>query len=287
MEGGWKTTLVNIDTNQKSDPILSTTKFLDGVITDLQVVDGDIIGLVRKRLPGKTGADLGDIGLYKIDGQTMEASSLFEFGGATIELPQKLIPLDSNTFAIIGFVENSKVPILKRRYELIVTEVIPESPASLAGIRENDVVASIDGEKILDGSRFIEIVQANPGQAIEIVVLRSKSPMSLKVVPREMIIGEEKQVFIGVRFDEKLVEATASEPESTSQALRGQWFKPESTFSSFAAVFQKNGDFVSDVMTISPTGAMLVDAIQVSSDQFVAVGHGGKLDRVIAQYTLH
>ena len=56
----------------------------------------------------------------------------------------------------------------------IITSVQPDSPADKAGIREDDIVLSVDGEPI-DGQVGLvaAIRDAEPGQTVEIVILRA------------------------------------------------------------------------------------------------------------------
>jgi S1-C subfamily serine protease len=56
----------------------------------------------------------------------------------------------------------------------IITSVQPDSPAAKAGIREDDIVLSVDGEPI-DGQVGLvaAIRDAAPGQTVEILILRA------------------------------------------------------------------------------------------------------------------
>lgn len=62
----------------------------------------------------------------------------------------------------------------------IITSVQPDSPAASAGIKENDVVLSVDGEPI-DGQVGLvaAIRDAEPGQTVEIVILRDGKQLTV------------------------------------------------------------------------------------------------------------
>ena len=63
----------------------------------------------------------------------------------------------------------------------IISSVQPNSPASLAGIRENDIVLSVDGEPIDGQAGLVAAIRdASPGQTVEIEILRDGKRLSVK-----------------------------------------------------------------------------------------------------------
>lgn len=63
----------------------------------------------------------------------------------------------------------------------IITSVQPNSPASLAGIRENDIVLSVDGEPIDGQAGLVAAIRdASPGQTVEIELFRDGKRVSVK-----------------------------------------------------------------------------------------------------------
>jgi len=62
----------------------------------------------------------------------------------------------------------------------LITYVSPDSPAQKAGIRVEDIVIQINGQKVDDSSRLRLIVSSmKPGTAIPVVVLRDNKPVTL------------------------------------------------------------------------------------------------------------
>lgn len=55
--------------------------------------------------------------------------------------------------------------------------VIPEGPAYKAGIKNNDVIYSIDGKKIKTWDEIVNIISQKPGQMVSITVLREGKPL--------------------------------------------------------------------------------------------------------------
>ena len=63
----------------------------------------------------------------------------------------------------------------------IITSVQPDSPASLAGIQEDDIVLSVDGEPIDGQAGLVAAIRdAAPGQTVEIEILRGVERLTVK-----------------------------------------------------------------------------------------------------------
>lgn len=89
---------------------------------------------------------------------------------------------------------------LKERYDLPVdygalvikdhvpgsVAVVKHSPADRAGIRENDIVLEINGEKLTEKKELADLIQtANVGEEIEMTVIRKDKTMKVKTVLEE------------------------------------------------------------------------------------------------------
>ncbi len=60
-----------------------------------------------------------------------------------------------------------------------------DSPAYAAGIRENDLILSADGEEVSSNEQLKEIVSESGGEDIELSVIRGKSPISVTITPEQ------------------------------------------------------------------------------------------------------
>ena len=60
-----------------------------------------------------------------------------------------------------------------------------DSPAYAAGIRENDLILSADGEEVSSNEELKEIVSRSGGEDIELSVIRGKSPISVTITPEQ------------------------------------------------------------------------------------------------------
>jgi regulator of sigma E protease len=65
-----------------------------------------------------------------------------------------------------------------------ITQILPDSPAEAAGLREGDEIRTFDGLPIADSSDFVDQIEKRPGQTVVIEIVRDGRPMSLTVTPR-------------------------------------------------------------------------------------------------------
>ena len=61
----------------------------------------------------------------------------------------------------------------------------PATPAAEAGIRPGDVLVSVDGQPVSTFAQATAIVQAAPGETLELVVLRDGAEQTLSITPIE------------------------------------------------------------------------------------------------------
>lgn len=85
----------------------------------------------------------------------------------------------------------------------IITEVVAESPAELAGFQKDDYILSINGEKIKNFSEVINIVAVNNLKPLTFEVLRNNETIKLEVQPKiittkDMFGNEVKTSGIGI-----------------------------------------------------------------------------------------
>jgi S1-C subfamily serine protease len=72
-----------------------------------------------------------------------------------------------------------------------VLDVSPGGPAAAAGVRQGDVIVSIDGEGLAGRERAAReatrlLRSASPGRPVKLKVLRAGKPLELAVLPREL-----------------------------------------------------------------------------------------------------
>ncbi|MFN3477595.1 MAG: S1C family serine protease, partial [Candidatus Methylomirabilales bacterium] len=70
---------------------------------------------------------------------------------------------------------------------ILVNRVMPKSPAEAAGLREGDVITSVDGKKITDSRELQRMVaELEVGRVIELGLLREGKPLSVKLKVGEL-----------------------------------------------------------------------------------------------------
>jgi S1-C subfamily serine protease len=66
---------------------------------------------------------------------------------------------------------------------LVITDLIPDSPATRAGIQVNDLIISFNGKKLLDSQVFSrEIYRIRPTTIIPVVVRREGKEKTFKII---------------------------------------------------------------------------------------------------------
>jgi len=87
------------------------------------------------------------------------------------------------------------------RVEPIIGQVLPDSPAELAGLLPGDRVLSVDGQDVTDFSELVERVQAQPGEPLLFLVDRAGTRLELSIRPQSVPQGERYVGRIGAGHD--------------------------------------------------------------------------------------
>ena len=81
----------------------------------------------------------------------------------------------------------------------IIDEVMPDGAAAESGLEAEDRIFTIDGQKIVNVSHWVDTIRANPEKTLSLVVLRDEQKVTLQLRPAKR---EEQGVsfgFIGVK----------------------------------------------------------------------------------------
>ena len=68
-------------------------------------------------------------------------------------------------------------------YQAMVGFVIPHQPAEAAGMKSGDRVVAMDGEPVRGFNHFKELIEARPGQTVDLDVVRAGQPLRLRITP--------------------------------------------------------------------------------------------------------
>ena len=64
-----------------------------------------------------------------------------------------------------------------------IGKVLPDGPASRAGLQQGDLIQSVDGAPLADGLAFVDLVRASPGKSLSLHGMRGQQPFDLQVTP--------------------------------------------------------------------------------------------------------
>ena len=74
------------------------------------------------------------------------------------------------------------LPQLPRTGGVLVTHVLPDSPAARAGLRRHDILLQYDGDKIHDGDHLARLIRASKdGQQVELLLVRAGKEIRVAV----------------------------------------------------------------------------------------------------------
>jgi len=146
--------------------------------------------------PGNSGGALVNAHGELVGINTFIISDSGSFAGAGFAIPsdlaksvaEQLIAHGAVHHGYLGISMNDVTPANAQFFNLkdatgaIVAEVVPDSPAAHAGLKQGDVIDQLNGHKIVDGSALqVAVSQDQPGQTIALGILRNGQPITLSV----------------------------------------------------------------------------------------------------------
>ena len=146
--------------------------------------------------PGNSGGALVNAHGELVGINTFIISNSGSFAGAGFAIPSQLVRATAEQLIKSGVVHHGYLGVslndvtpanasffnLKTATGAIAAQVTPDSPASRAGLKNGDVIDSLNGEKIENGSALqVAVSEIAPGTTIELGVLRNGNSQTLKV----------------------------------------------------------------------------------------------------------
>ncbi len=150
--------------------------------------------------PGNSGGPLVNAHGELIGINTFIISGSGSFAGAGFAIPTQIVKSSVDQIMKNGKVEHGYLGIsmndvtpenasffsLPDATGALVSQVVPDSPASKAGLKSGDVLRKINGSPIENASALqVEVSQMRPGNSIELGILRDGKPESIKVTVGE------------------------------------------------------------------------------------------------------
>lgn len=133
-------------------------------------------------------------------------------------------------FMALGFMQG--VPT----NEPIITKVVPESPAAVAGMEDGDLVTNINGTTISEWNDLVAIVQESPKESLTVDVERDGAPLTLTMIPEVIEQDGVEYGQIGVQY--------ASPMERIVNPLEAAWYGAVSTYEWTIRIFEALGDLI-------------------------------------------
>jgi regulator of sigma E protease len=96
-------------------------------------------------------------------------------------------------FTLLGFIQGVQVN------EPVIGQLLPDGSAQEAGLKEGDLVLSIDGAEISDFEDITEIVRSHPEEELIFTVERDGKTIEIPVTPEREVADEKEFGLIGVQ----------------------------------------------------------------------------------------
>jgi serine protease Do len=153
--------------------------------------------------PGNSGGALVNAHGELVGINTFIISNSGSFAGAGFAIPAQIVRASAEQLIKSGAVHHGYLGVslqdvtpanasffnLKTATGAIAAQVTPDSPASRAGLKNGDVIDSLNGQKIQNGSALqVAVSETTPGTTIELGILRNGSPQTVSVK-----VGEYKK----------------------------------------------------------------------------------------------
>jgi serine protease Do len=146
--------------------------------------------------PGNSGGPLVNAHGELVGINTFIISNSGSFAGAGFAIPSQLVRATAEQLIKTGAVHHGYLGIsmndvtpanasffnLKEASGAIVSQVTPDSPASRAGLKNGDVIDTLNGEKVEDGSALqVAVSEDTPGTTVALGILRNGSSQTINV----------------------------------------------------------------------------------------------------------
>jgi regulator of sigma E protease len=134
------------------------------------------------------------------------------------------LPLDSLTTEDLETDFLAKLGVTLARVQAKFDKIPAEGPAHDAGLREGDLVLTVNGKPVADGSAFIEMVRASPGKPLNLAGVRSDgSSFTAVVVPRLQSVDGRSVAVINAPLKPDMTIATSPPGEALAKAVKRTW----------------------------------------------------------------
>jgi serine protease Do len=157
--------------------------------------------------PGNSGGPLVNAHGELVGINTFIISDSGSFAGAGFAIPSQIVRATAEQLIKSGKVEHGYIGIemndvtpdnahffnLQDADGAIVSQVMPDSPASRGGLRTGDVIAQLNGQKITNGGALqVAVSEMAPGTKITMGVIRDGKPETLNLTVGQFHVNSEE-----------------------------------------------------------------------------------------------
>tara|TARA_B100000029_G_scaffold245_1_gene312 strand:- start:943 stop:2040 length:1098 start_codon:yes stop_codon:yes gene_type:complete len=131
-----------------------------------------------------------------------------------------------------------------------IDEVISESPAEKAGLKKNDIITSIDGNKVQSILEVSMLINTGSSEKISIKVLRNQSELTLFAKPniidsKDAFGNSIKKRVVGIKIvpvDNEFNKQKLGPVKAIYYSFKEIWFVTKTTVKFIGSLFQGKGD---------------------------------------------
>lgn len=87
--------------------------------------------------------------------------------------------------------------IYSDKEDIVVAEVLLDTPAEKAGVKYKDQIIAIDNKKMDNASDFVDYIQSKENISVSLRIKRDNKEITLSVIPKKMY---DEKIGIGIRF---------------------------------------------------------------------------------------
>lgn len=118
-----------------------------------------------------------------------------------------------------------KLGIDLARPQTVLGRLVPDGPAMRAGLKEGDIIQTVNGAPVSDGLAFIELVRAAPGKPLHIEGRRGAEDFSITVTPEILLKNKQQFGRIGAEIPVMPEMIMASDPPlpAFKRAVKKTW----------------------------------------------------------------
>jgi len=104
-------------------------------------------------------------------------------------------------------------------------EIISGGPASKAGLQPGDTILAVDGRPVSDAMSFVESMQAAPGRAVELTLVRNGQQILVSVTPAAERIGDRTvgRIMAQLDWSAATIIVSSGPVDAMSKAVKKVW----------------------------------------------------------------